>query len=242
MGNQMGPPIYMEIPPWDSGALVVNPFARQLQNPNPCPGFPVSREFIAGSQPIASQLAPMGDAQATRYQESVEKWTGRGEILPGNLYELARVFCPNGCHGILTTIETHLIGPEPKKENYNKPRNPFGWEADFGFEPRYFLRVEPPRLIDNVFSWPGDSGESLPGYAVPDLGVWYDSRYAWAETGTAYPLRIQMPEGKWIKLYQAIPSSSIFDATPYQIAGRLRAVVQAYRDNATARYTSRAGW
>jgi hypothetical protein len=186
-------------------------------------------------------MVPMGDSQATRYQESVERWTGR-DIQPGFLFELAAIFCPVGSHGVITSIETHLIGPRPTLKNYNNPLNPFEWEADKGAPPRYFLRAERPQWIETRAPWPGDSSPFLPGLPFGELASWYDSRYGWSHTGTAYPLRLQIPENSVIRLYQAIPFGAPGEEIPHQIAGRLRGITQGYRDCAQARHTSRLGW
>lgn len=218
------------VPFFDAGGLIADPFSQVVPEFVP-PEFKLSPEFWNYT---GGQLAPQSEQSATRYAEDVRRWTAP-DIRPGLGYELARAYCPVGCSAWLYSIETHLIG---ERANYNNDRDPWAWERDTGERLRYFMKLEKPRkLAEAQAVWSSHDGVNLPGVPISDLGTWDDARFSWG--CASYPLRIPIPEGNFLRLYQCFPTRS---TTPIEIAGRLRYLVQSYRDNDEAKKSAREAW
>jgi hypothetical protein len=230
--NEYAPPIF------DSGALL-SPWDDFAREPVP-DDFDISEDFvIQGPQ----QRAPWGEHQATRYLDDhrrIPQAEGSSPgFLPDSCHLLASIDCPPGSQAIVYSIECHLVGPAPFLLDYCQFPSWHRWNEQHGWRLRYYLR-----LVRNAnplfFAVPLADGTYLPGSPHPDLGAWWDLLFP--RGGAPFPLRLNVPEGHSLQLWMGIVSTPNPTDQPSEIGGRLRALVQGYRDNRQATWNARAGW
>lgn len=227
-------------PLFDEGVLIPDPFAPSQVFPDPFPDWfePGPSEWRTG------QLDPMVDARALHYVESVQRWTGR-DLFWATAYPIASVFVPTGQVGIGFAIQTHLIDTDGNEYNDGQRIDPWAWERKYLFPITYHLRLQVARPVTEasnvpISTWQASQG-ILPGTALTQLGSWQDQRYGWR--APAYPLRLEVPGGYWLRLWACIPTQPGQDPLPVaELGGRLRALVAHHRDNPAAQMFARGAW
>lgn len=238
------------IPPTFDKALDIEPWADVRPEMVLPSWFEISGDFKP-SRGGEQDSPPADDARSTRYVEGTSFWAAAAvPIYQFWTYEVARVCVPAGSFGILHSIDTHLAGFDPEDPTiinvFNTPNDPWLWQRTFGTLPKWHLKLERPRNIEQPGPWPEIS--YTPGIYHPDLGSWSDLRYAFGNRD--FPLRIIIPENNFLRLYFTIPELDVGvwpdppqrSAVVAEIGGRMRALVSNYRGNPRAIDTARRGW
>lgn len=230
--NEYAPPIF------DSGVLL-SPWDDFAAEPVP-DDFDISEDFVTQ---VPQQRAPWGEHQATRYLDDHRRIPPLDGSTPGyslnSCHLLASVDCPPGCQVCVYSIECQLIGPPPLYLDFSQLPTWHRWDQLYNWRLRYYLRLvrNPSPLLVAV---PLADGTYLPGSPHPDLGAWWDLIFP--RGGTPFPLRLNVPEGHSLQLWQGIPAILDPDDRPSEIGGRLRGLLQGYRDNRQAVWNARSGW
>lgn len=185
------------VPPLDDPALAL---------------YQPSSEFDAAARGLhgPQKVSPVEEGSSARYEESAFRWKWLNydtSLGLGECVELARILVPEGCSGIVHTLQTFaaLWVQLDETTRIPIPITALGglWPALLDFlgdsALRWHLRIVSAPSVELREPGRVTRVAELPGIPHPELATWEDLRFTWAQTQR--PVRLRVPEGHYVSLW-----------------------------------------